>query len=74
MERRIISSIAVAMYNTFIGPNSKIQLKDVRSFIYYNDNGTWRKGPINHNAGGPVEIHSGELAGRDKGCILVGQF
>jgi len=70
------SSIAVGRYEAFVGrtgrrPNGVIQLKNVQSVIYYNDNGTWRIGHIDRNAGGPVEIHSGTKPKHSRGCILV---
>ena len=70
------SSINVGRYDAFVGPtgrkpNGVIQLKNVESVIYYNDNGTWRIGHINRGAGGPVEIHGGGKPTDSKGCILI---
>ncbi|MBN2398160.1 MAG: hypothetical protein JXI32_07245 [Deltaproteobacteria bacterium] len=70
------SSIGVGRYDAFVGPtgrrpNGVIQLKNVTSVIYYNDNGTWRRGHINRNAGGPVEIHGGTEPGHSRGCICI---
>jgi len=70
------SSIGAGRYDAFVGPTGKrpngvIQLKNVTSVIYYNDNGTWRRGHINRNAGGPVEIHGGTEPGHSRGCICI---
>lgn len=70
------SSIAVGRYDAFVGPTNKrpngvIQLKNVQSVIYYNDNGNWRIGHINRNAGGKVLIHGGTKPKHTKGCILI---
>lgn len=73
------SSIAVGRYDAFVGstghkPNGVIQLKNVESVVYYNDNGTWRRGNIDRNAGGAVEIHSGTKPRHSKGCILIADY
>lgn len=73
-----ISSIAVGSYNAHVGytnnyPNGVIILDNVRSNVYYLDeNGYWKTKIVDRNENEPIEIHSGNIPGHSKGCILIG--